>query len=80
MDSELLLLGRDHVTVNGDRDDSGHYPNVPLHGLIGQTWKNIQYSDGLVYEGEVADYLLLSQDLFGVDFAFNQFRPSQPTV
>jgi len=77
IDPEPLLLGREQVTVQGSHDDSGVYPTMPLHGLIGQTWKNIHYGDGRLYEGDVDDYLLASNDLFGSDFTFNKFQRSQ---
>jgi len=47
------------------------YPAVPIHGVIGQTWKNAVYCAGRLYEGEWDDYQV--QGLFDNDFRFNQF-------
>ena len=41
------------------------------HGLLGQTWQLRKGRSAI--EGRVDDYLLESEDLFGVDFVFNRF-------
>jgi len=48
-------------------------PDAPIHGLIGQTWKNVEYSNGRFYEGDPFDYLIDDTDIFGSSFLFNQF-------
>jgi len=57
--------------------------NVPLtnlktHGLIGQTNKRASNPGSLRHvEGEVDDYAILSENLLGNDFVYNQFNPTQ---
>jgi len=51
---------------------------APIHGLVGQTWKNMWYADGIPYEGEVTDYMVTSDDLFDPTFVFSQFSLIQP--
>ena len=41
------------------------------HGLLGQTW-NLRKGKSAI-EGKVDDYLLESEDVFGVDFMYNRF-------
>ena len=45
------------------------------HGLLGQTWKVRKGKSAI--EGKVDDYLLLSEDLFGIDFIYNRFQVQQ---
>jgi len=58
-------------------------PTVPVaqlhsHGLLGQTWSSARYQSTLkVIEGEVDDYVLADDDIFGTDFPFNQFDTAQ---
>jgi len=53
--------------------------NVPLnrlqtHGLLGQTWRSKLYNSTLKYiEGEVDDYVILDDDIFGSNFVYNAF-------
>jgi hypothetical protein len=47
------------------------YPAYPLHGLIGQTWRNVVYC-GRYYEGSVDDYVV--ESLFGTEHTFNFYR------
>ena len=53
---------------------------VPLsqlksHGLIGQTHSTKQYPSLVRYiEGEVDDYVISTDDIFGSEFVFNQFQ------
>jgi hypothetical protein len=47
------------------------YPAYPLHGLLGQTWRNAVYC-GRYYEGTVDDYV--TGDLFGNSHTFNYFN------
>jgi hypothetical protein len=47
------------------------YPSYPLHGLIGQTWRNVEYC-GKYFEGSVDDYV--TGDLFGNIHTFNYFQ------
>jgi len=47
------------------------------HGLLGQTWQNRRY-DGKIkdIEGDVDDYLIEDDDLFGTSFLYNKFTPA----
>jgi hypothetical protein len=53
---------------------SGEHPNVPIHGLIGQTWKDVKYVEGRPYEGEIEDYMITSKNIFDPVFPFSQFH------
>jgi hypothetical protein len=70
-DQKLLSLGaeRRELLVG-----ESFHPEVPLHGLQGQTWKNVVYPSGLEYEGSISDYHVTSGNLFGTEFVFNQFK------
>jgi len=70
-DQNLLDLGAHRKAL---KDGERFHPEVPLHGLQGQTWKNVEYASGLEYEGTILDYHVVSADIFGDDFAFNQFN------
>jgi len=48
-----------------------YYPDLPIHGLVGQTWRNAVYCGSSPYEGVVDDYITGS--LWGTDFTFNQY-------
>jgi len=70
-DTKLLALGQERrVLADGDQ----FHPEVPLHGLQGQTWRNVEYPSGLEYEGSINDYHVVDGNLFGNDFVFNQFK------
>jgi hypothetical protein len=45
---------------------------IPLHGLIGQTWRNVLVC-GKNWVGAVTDYVC--SDLFASDYFFNFYRP-----
>lgn len=51
-----------------------HYPRVPIHGLIGQTWRNALVCDH-PWVGDASDYVTSS--LFATDSAFNYYGTSQ---
>jgi len=70
LDSKLLALGAERRTL---ADNEQFHPEVPLHGLQGQTWRNVEYPSGLDYEGSIADYHVTDGNLFGSAFVFNQF-------
>jgi len=70
-DTKLLALGSERkVLLDGEKLHS----EVPLHGLQGQTWRNVEYPSGLEYEGSISDYHVTSGNLFGSDFVFNQYK------
>jgi hypothetical protein len=47
------------------------YPNIPLHGLLGQTWRNAVFC-GRYFEGNVDDYV--TSGLFSNEHTFNYFK------
>lgn len=84
-DHQLLHAGAKHTVQRHAHSHAEHhhslgvhsahdepYPHYPLHGLVGQTWKNIEYMDGHVIEGTHADYV--TGELFNPDFHFSQYR------
>jgi len=70
-DQKLLALGAERRVL---ADNELFHSEVPLHGLQGQTWKNVEYPSGLEYEGSISDYHVVDGNLFGSDFTFNQFK------
>jgi len=51
-----------------------HYPRVPIHGLIGQTWRNAVICNH-AWVGDASDYVTSS--LFSHDSAFNYYETQQ---
>jgi len=49
------------------------YPEYQIHGLLGQTWRNIQWPQRKSIQGEPTDYQVSS--LFNPDFPFSQYIP-----
>jgi len=70
-DSKLLALGQERRVLG---DGENFHSEVPLHGLQGQTWRNVEYPSGLDYEGSISDYHVTDGNLFGSAFVFNQFK------
>jgi len=79
---EVMRLGSTFVRLpsnslsNGLLD--GLFPSAPIHGLIGQTWKNVEYMHGGLFEGDPLDYIVDDADIFGSSFIFNQFNNGLP--
>jgi len=74
LQNDVLIVGSESKEIiNSNVDDSSTFPKIPLHGFVGQTWKNVEYKSKRLFEGEPLDYELSSGDLFGTDFVFNQF-------
>jgi len=69
-DDKLVALGSKRRTL---KDNERFHAEVPLHGLQGQTWRNVEYPSGLDYEGSITDYHVVDGNLFGTDFVFNHF-------
>jgi len=70
-DQKLLSLGSERrVLADGEQ----FHPEIPLHGLQGQTWRNVEYPSGLEYEGSINDYHVVDGNLYGSEFVFNQFK------
>jgi hypothetical protein len=45
------------------------------HGLLGQTWRDITYPNTIRYvQGDVDDYVIRDNDIFGDNFVFNAFN------
>jgi len=45
------------------------------HGLLGQTWRTKTYPNAIKYiQGEVDDYVIREQELFGDNFVYNMFN------
>jgi hypothetical protein len=70
-DQKLLALGSERRVL---ADGESFHSEVPLHGLQGQTWRNVEYPSGLEYEGSINDYHVVDGNLYGTDFVFNQFK------
>jgi len=70
-DEKLLALGSERRLLGSGES---FHSEVPLHGLQGQTWRNVEYPSGLEYEGSISDYHVVSGNLFGSDFVFNQYK------
>jgi len=70
-DQKLLALGSERRTL---ADGETLHSEVPLHGLQGQTWRNVEYPSGLEYEGSINDYHVTDSNLFGSAFVFNKFQ------
>jgi len=50
------------------------YPEYNMHGLLGQTWRNIVWPHQRLYEGEPTDYQ--TNDIFSSEFLYSQFVAS----
>jgi len=70
-DQKLLALGADRRVLG---DGENFHSEVPLHGLQGQTWRNVEYPSGLEYEGSISDYHVTDGNLWGANFVFNQYK------
>ena len=58
-----------HVSV-----PAASWSKLASHGLLGQTWQNKRYSGKIKYiEGDVDDYLIEDDNLFGDAFLYNRF-------
>jgi hypothetical protein len=45
------------------------------HGLLGQTWREATYPNAIKYiQGQVDDYVIRDNDIFGDNFVFNTFN------
>jgi len=51
---------------------------LSAHGLLGQTWNNKRHASTLkVIEGEVDDYVVAEDTVFGTMFVYNKFSVTQ---
>jgi len=63
------------LNLRSVRVDSESWNRLTSHGLLGQTWQNKRYSGRVKeIEGEVDDYVVHDNDIFGDNFVFNQFE------
>jgi len=81
LDSDIMRQGRQKVMFSGVHPDTqeltqGELPTVKphIHGLVGQTWLNAEYANKQLFEGEILEYWLESNNLFGNDFMYNNFQ------
>jgi len=51
------------------------YKEFQIHGLLGQTWRNIQWPSKKLIQGEPTDYQVSS--LFSPEFPFTQFQANK---
>ena len=52
-----------------------NFKSLRSHGLLGQTWKDTTYPTALKYiVGQVDDYVIRGNDIFGDQFVFNTFN------
>jgi hypothetical protein len=70
LDAKLLKLGATQVKISAG--ESAPHQEIPIHGILGQTWKNLVFPAGMFIEGEVADYRV-ADGAFGTDFVYNKF-------
>jgi len=58
--------------AEADQLISRAYPEFAMHGLLGQTWRNIAWPHARLYQGEPADYQVAN--LFSHDFLYTQYQ------
>jgi len=75
---QLLIENNDgFVNLHSVVVDPLYWSELSTHGLLGQTWRNKRYTGRVKeIEGDVDDYLIDSDQLFGNQFRFNQFLPN----
>ena len=85
VDSHHVLVRTEMLTLHIESSDGflNHRvePRVqlsslkPMHGIIGQTWQDVQHQHSEIkeMEGMVDDYLVQENTLFGSQFPFNQW-------
>jgi len=74
---DLLRAGAQFVRISttdaaaADKVISQAYPEALLHGLLGQTWRNVEWAHHRLYQGEPLDYQTPS--LMDADFVYSQY-------
>lgn len=54
------------------------WDQISSHGLLGQTWNNKVYQGSIKFiEGNVDDYVIQENNVFGDSFTFNKFKVAQ---
>jgi len=75
---EMLRLGAQHITLKTDDVNAIQtsiettYGAINVHGLLGQTIRDIEYAHHALIQGDSADYQVSS--LSSPDFVFSQFQ------
>jgi len=74
--SAMLQAGAKAITVTSNGADAAKqlslkYPEYQVHGLLGQTWRNIEWPHKKWFEGEPTDYQVSS--LSSPDFVYTQY-------
>jgi len=77
-DRNMLSFGARHLTIRDSNPSTvasslaAHFPSYPMHGLLGQTWRFVQYAEKRLYQGDVADYIVPA--LSRPEFAYSQYQ------
>ena len=86
-----LLLVFDEWTIEIENSDmflnfrsiriaTESWSSLRTHGLIGQTWSNKRHKGSIsAIEGEVDDYVIMEESVFGDSFLFNQYGSAPET-
>jgi hypothetical protein len=79
VNSRMLHAGHQQVVIPGSASASDAekliattYPEFAMHGLLGQTWRNIKWPQHRLYQGEPSDYQVSS--LFSPNFLYTQYQ------
>jgi hypothetical protein len=78
IETELLtfVLSNSDMFINQAVSTKVALSKLNTHGLLGQTHAAKIYNTPARYiEGEVDDYVIQENDMFGTDFAYNLFTP-----
>jgi len=63
------------VNLRSVRVNPASWSKLASHGLLGQTWSNKRYSGSVsAIEGEVDDYMIAEDSVFGDSFVFNKYQ------
>jgi len=77
-DRNMLSYGARHLTITDVNPITvasslaNHYPSYHMHGLLGQTWRFVQYAEKRLYQGDVSDYIVPA--LSRPEFAYSQYQ------
>ena len=72
--SKLLHAGHEQHVIKSPSDLTTFYPDYPLHGLVGQTWRNARYADNRMYQGDILDYMIEGSRMFSNAFIYNLYQ------
>jgi len=82
-DNSILTAGAKKVIVNEsdpakvDRVLSTSYPEYLIHGLLGQTWRNVQFQHKRFIQGDATDYQVAN--LNSPNFVYTTYTKQQST-